>query len=72
MEWISVEDRLPEKEGLYWVCFEFNGRLRSHYSKWEEKSKKYQGNKFGWISREIVRRKNIRFWMEIPKPPMEE
>jgi len=42
MEWISVDDSLPDKEGIYWVCFEFNGRLHSHYSKWEERSKKYR------------------------------
>ncbi len=69
MKWISVKDRLPEKQGMYWVAIEIHGRLKSHYCIWEQKSRLYQGNKFGWRSTEVVRRKNIRFWMEIPQPP---
>ena len=71
MEWISVKDRLPEKEGKYWVAIEINGRLKSDYCLWQENSRVYQDNKFGWRSREIVKRCNIRFWMEIPKPPID-
>lgn len=71
-EWISVKDRLPEKQGIYWVCYEINGSLKSHYSLWEEKSRKFKGNKYGWRSREMVRRSNIKFWMPLPTPPIEE
>lgn len=67
--WFDVKHNLPKKAGVYWVAYELNGRLKSHYCLWEEKSKKYQGSKWGWRSREAVRRENIRFWMEIPKPP---
>lgn len=71
MEWISVKDALPEKCGVYWICYEANGKLRSHYSIWQENSRKYQGNKFGWKSRELVRSSNIRYWMPLPLPPKE-
>ncbi len=69
MDWIDVRDRLPENAGIYWVAYEINGRMKCHYCLWEEKSRIYQGNKWGWHSREAVRRENIKFWMEIPKPP---
>jgi hypothetical protein len=68
-EWISVTDRLPEKRGIYWVCYQINGRLKTHYSLWEEKSGKYKGTKWGWRSRELVRRSNIIYWMPLPAPP---
>ncbi len=73
MQWIDVRKTLPPEEfGLYWVAYEINGKLKSHYCLWEEKSRKYQGNKWGWRSREYVTRKNIKYWMEIPKPPIKE
>ncbi len=68
-EWINVKDDLPTKTGLYWVCYEIDGRLKSHYCLWERKSKNYKGNKYGWRSREIIRKTNIRFWTKIPSPP---
>ncbi len=71
MQWISVEVDPPEKFGIYWVCYETNGRLKTHYCIWEEKSRKYKGWKWGWRSREAVRRSNIKYWMEIPIPPVE-
>lgn len=69
MQWISIQNDLPKKAGIYWVAYEVNGRLKSHYCLWEQKSRTYQGNKWGWRSREYVTRSNIRFWMEIPEPP---
>jgi hypothetical protein len=69
MDWISVKHGLPEKCGAYLVCYEVNGVLKTHYSIWQENSRKYQGNKFGWKSREKVRRCNIKYWMPLPKPP---
>jgi len=71
-EWISVKDRLPDKWGIYWVAYEINGRLKSHYCIWEQRSRMYQGNKWGWRSREYVRRNNIKYWMEIPEPPLND
>ena len=71
-EWISVEDRLPEECGIYWVCYEVNGRLKTHYSIWQENSRIYKGSKFGWKSRELVRRSNIKYWMPLPAPPIPE
>lgn len=69
LDWISVDVDLPKKGGIYWVAYEVNGRLKSHYCLWEQKSRKYQGTSWGWRSREAVRRSNIKYWMEIPKPP---
>lgn len=68
-KWISVKDSLPQKEGIYWVCFEVGGKRKTHYCLWEEKSRKYLGNKFGWRSREYVRSHQILYWMPLPKPP---
>lgn len=70
MEWISIKDRLPEKCGIYFICYEINGILKSHYSIWLEHSRQYKGSKFGWKSRGIIRRSNIQYWMPIPKPPI--
>lgn len=69
MEWIDIKERQPEKCGAYLVCYEIHGILKVHYSIWQENSRKYKGNKFGFKSRERVRRSNIMFWMPIPDPP---
>lgn len=71
MNWINVKDELPPpKNRAYWVCYEINGRYKTSYCLWEEKSRKYLGNKWGWRSRDIVRRKNITHWMPFPDPPV--
>lgn len=69
MQWISVRDRLPpEIHNNYLVCYEFNGKLRVHFSLWENKGMHFS-KKWGWRSKEKVRRKNIRYWMPFPHPP---
>lgn len=70
MKWIDIKEKQPEKCGAYFVCYEINGKLRTHYSIWQENSRKYKRNKFGFKSREKVRRSNILYWMEMPPPPI--
>ncbi len=81
IEWTDVKIALPpEKNCTYLVCYVFNNKhvgecnnnLKVSYALWEEKSRKYKGNKWGWRSREKVRRENIKFWMPWPKPPMDK
>ncbi len=70
MDWIDVNDKMPPpKHSIVIVCFERDGRLFSTYCLWEEKSGKYRGVKWGFRSRGLVQRKNIRYWMPIPNPP---
>ena len=68
MSWVRVEDRLPEKQGMYLVVFNMDERTRVSYSLWEQKAR----GKFGWRSRERVRRKASTHWMPLPKRPEEE
>jgi hypothetical protein len=60
MEWISVKDRLPEKENEEVICYDgkivFTG---------VEYSKK---NDFEWIECGY-KPKNITHWMPLPNPP---
>jgi hypothetical protein len=72
MEWICVNEQIPPPEySQYLVCYETWKGLRVGHSLWEEKSHKYKGNKWGWRSKEKIRRKNIRYWMPFPNPPKE-
>lgn len=61
-EWISVKDRLPEKNSIVLVCMD-NGRykvvLTSHLSSNGE-----------WISYDKNRK--VTHWMPFPEPPKEE
>lgn len=61
-EWISVKDRLPEKNNIVLVCTD-NGQykvvLTSHLSSYGE-----------WISYDKNRK--VTHWMPFPEPPKEE
>ena len=57
--WISVRDRLPEKEGSTLICTEkgavCTARFYPQSGRWN-----------GWSG------KNSRYWMPLPEPPKEE
>ena len=62
--WISVEDRLPENDGLYIVCKTVRGHQISFEAHWK-------GNK--WLS--VVKSNQldcITHWQPLPKPPKEK
>lgn len=65
--WIKCSERLPERQGMYLVAFLTNGKIKVSYSFWEQKTR----DKFGWRSRELVRRKYITHWMPFPDEPRE-
>ncbi|MGI9569505.1 MAG: DUF551 domain-containing protein [Desulfobulbia bacterium] len=56
-EWISVEDRLPESEGMY-LCYSENGIQQVVYSaaRYERYSEHFMPF-------------NITHWMPLPEPP---
>ena len=61
--WISVKDRLPEKEWLYIVCKTVRGHRISFEARWE-------GNT--WLS--VVENKRLKYithWQPLPMPPKE-
>lgn len=67
MEWISVEDRLPEDGGFYIVGFKNGGSFLGWYNseKWHNpKGKEYGITKFGDNN-------TVTHWMPLPKPPKE-
>jgi len=57
MEWISVEDKMPE-EGLLVVTISDHGDTKSLYTEY------YAGNRF-W-SKAF---NNVTYWMPLPSPP---
>lgn len=61
MNWISVKDRLPEKEGLYHV----KGRAKV----WEAFFV-YIGPSKGWLNNAI--NPPIEYWEEMSEPPKED
>ena len=56
--WISVKDRLPDKDGLYLCWTLFNG-VEYHYqiNLWKDDS-------WYWVH-------DVHYWMPLPEPPME-
>jgi len=61
MDWISVEDRLPEKSG-YQQCWSFKSveGVGDHHKHWFCRNK-------GWFET----RRTVTHWMPLPPPPKE-
>jgi hypothetical protein len=64
MEWISVEDGLPEQDGKYLV-YDFGGDL--HVICFEGSYWKENDDYWGWCS--MSTQSYITHWMPLPKPP---
>lgn len=58
-QWVSVKDRLPEKEGHYlcWACIN-NIQYLYQICLWKE-------NRWYWVH-------DVRWWMPLPESPKEE
>jgi hypothetical protein len=68
-KWISVKDRLPEKDGRYLVLQTFVEPLISNYSI-VRKNVPFVSNftmEKGWMI--AIDLAEIRYWMNIPEPP---
>lgn len=59
MEWISVEDRLPEENGTYLIAVK--GSYASHFTGFDIESNEFCDN--------VFRKKDITHWMPLPEPP---
>lgn len=76
MEWISVKDKLPEKDGWYlvyapgyWGNNRIFGLSNFAYSKFEKKFKAKWGIERGCSSIPCA---CVTHWMPLPEPPKED
>ncbi len=61
-EWISVKDRLPEKNGIYFVCYEETELSKRCIGyEWFSEGK--------WIVSPYGMDAKIIYWMLLPEPP---
>lgn len=65
-EWISVEDRMPEKDGYYLVVIDDTGISIEEFSK-----EKLAWLGFDWENAEVFELIGITHWMPLPEPPEE-
>lgn len=76
MEWISIKDRLPEKNGAYLINEAFTHTNHISISRWTPEYKSYFNNRLNgkavWYrygefgDYEIAR---VTHWMPLPEPP---
>ena len=81
-EWISVKDRLPEKDGAYLTvinCFGYHSTINIHsFAKDGETVNKYDlaGEKYVWYFYDseygYVSTNCVTHWMQLPDPPKGE
>jgi hypothetical protein len=57
MEWISVKDRLPEKNTTVIVCSISDGHIQI---------KDFKGDEKNWITNYLEK---VTHWMPLPEPP---
>ena len=62
-EWISVEDRLPEKAGIYIIVDQYGNVMSRHFCKSHGKFSGY------WHFNGSAKYGNPRYWMPLPEPP---
>jgi hypothetical protein len=66
MNWISVEDRLPEKADRYLVALEFDGAIVVDFDDYEEFREGWDWLRYYDIEPPITH------WMPLPEPPESE
>lgn len=64
-EWISVDDRLPEKAGIYIIVDQYGNVMSRHFCKSQGKFSGY------WHFNGSAKYGNPRYWMPLPEPPKE-
>ena len=64
MEWISVKERLPERDGAALVCTKQEFYGTKNITKARFRKGEWHGQGGRWT--------NVTHWMPLPKPPMEE
>ena len=55
--WVSVEDKLPENDGLYWIKYTF-GTSEALYD-----------NDVFWVRGVLAKFPGVTHWMKLPNPP---
>lgn len=67
-EWISVEERLPEKDGRYLVAMKDGDKyhISTRRFKRAEPPIWYKGHTFGYWAKQTY---GVRFWMLLPEAP---
>lgn len=70
-EWISVEDRLPEKDGRYLVAMKNGDDYHVSTRKFRRADPPiwWKGHTFGYWARYTG---GVRYWMPLPEPPKGE
>lgn len=66
MEWISIEDRLPEKDGFYLVY------AKSYNAFFPDVSIQEYVREIGFTYDRYLSEDSITHWMPLPKPPEED
>lgn len=74
--WISVKDRLPEKDGKYLVCVGDSGYYKiAAFSTDKTKENTYTERGYGWSDYDcdygFYEVKRVTHWMPLPEPPKE-
>ena len=70
MNWILVEDRLPDKAGYYMVCWEYESSIVPG-EVWYEPEEWIFPNYGGDEKENLPTQPTVLCWMNIPLPPRE-
>ena len=65
-EWISVKDRLPDKEGCYLIVYDETKEI--DIGLWCLERQRFEVVETEWFGYEIG---NVTHWMSLPEPPEE-
>lgn len=70
-EWISVEDRLPDRDGRYLVAMKNGNDYHISTRKFKRTSPPiwWKGHTYGYWARQTG---GVRYWMPLPSPPIEK
>ena len=69
-EWISVKDRLPEKNGSY-LCYYMRSKIRDKEN-WEVKQLYWEHNVWLLSCYLLTVVNTVTHWTPLPEPPKEE
>lgn len=65
-EWISVKDRLPDKEDLFLISYGESREIT--IGLWNFRNNRFEETEIEWFGYEIT---GVTHWMPLPEPPKE-
>jgi hypothetical protein len=69
MNWISVEDKLPENDRQVFLCAKYHYGFGDVFREGQYLKLGFYSVRRGWVYKSVYRNDEVTHWMELPEKP---